>query len=174
MAPKKAVYLAVNEAAEPNEVTEEWTITRRFSRHPQVLRSAAAGECELVIVDSLEALLARDLENGVALLAQLNALGVGVRSIQEPEITTEGPSGEGFAAFLEAVQKASKQRLKRNILAGQKRAERTGKTLGRPQKPVDAGEARRLSKAGKTVREIADALKISKSTVHRVLASKMR
>lgn len=143
-------------------------------RAAELLKRAAQGEFATVVVDSLVELLARDLENGVALLAQLNALGIGVRSIQEREITTEGPAGRGLAAFLEAVEKARKQRLKRNILAGQKRAERAGKPLGRPRRVVDSGEARRLADAGKTVREIADMLKIPKSTVQRVLASKMR
>jgi len=59
MALRRAAYLAVSEAADPNDLREEWTITRRFRRRGGILANAATGEFEVVIINSLEELLSK-------------------------------------------------------------------------------------------------------------------
>ena len=55
------------------------------------------------------------------------------------------------------------------VKAGLRRARKNGKKLGRPSKKVDEYEIRRLSSEGRSLRQIAAELNVSKNTVARHL-----
>ena len=69
---------------------------------------------------------------------------------------------EGIASF-------ERRRIVERIGAGLERARAQGRTLGRPRVIVNRAKVWSLRDAGKSIREIAAALKLSHGTVYRIL-----
>jgi DNA invertase Pin-like site-specific DNA recombinase len=159
--------------AERSSLHSAWRIVGEFARLPDHLRAARRKEFEVVIFWSFADLLAENPE-AISSLAELICLGIEVFSLREPRITTHGVNGRTLAAFLQVFAKARKQGLARTIRKGQKRAERAGKTIGRPRRSVDRALIRRLAKRGESVRAIAAQAGTSKSTVQRIVRGASR
>jgi DNA invertase Pin-like site-specific DNA recombinase len=73
---------------------------------------------------------------------------------------------------LAALAEFERDLIRERTREGLKAARRRGAVLGRPPKVLDRAEierARRLSKAGRNIRKIAEVLEVSKSVVHRAL-----
>ena len=62
-------------------------------------------------------------------------------------------------------------RLSERTLAGLARARKQGRVGGRPKVVVDRLRVQRLHQAGKSLGEIAAAVGVSKSSVHRILTA---
>jgi DNA invertase Pin-like site-specific DNA recombinase len=58
------------------------------------------------------------------------------------------------------------------VRAGLRNAKAKGTRLGRPRISMDVSRVARLRAEGRTVREIADALGVSRSLVHKTLANR--
>ncbi len=90
-------------------------------------------------------------------------------SYQE-NIDTSSPLGSAIFTIISAVAQLERDIIAERVKAGLRRARENGKTLGRPKGTAhDVDAIHRLKSEGLSVRQIAQALQTSKSTVARLL-----
>jgi DNA invertase Pin-like site-specific DNA recombinase len=94
--------------------------------------------------------------------------GIDFVSYQE-NIDTSSPLGSAIFTIISAVAQLERDIIAERVKAGLRRARENGKRLGRPSKKVDRYEIRRLRSEGRSLREIAAELNVSKNTVARHL-----
>jgi DNA invertase Pin-like site-specific DNA recombinase len=114
---------------------------------------------------------ARSVSHLLRALETFNALGVAFVSLSE-QIDTSTPTGKMVFTVLGAVAELERSLIAERVRAGLRNARAKGKRLGRPRVSVDASKMARLRAEGRTVREIADALGVSRSLVHKTLANR--
>lgn len=114
--------------------------------------------------------LGRSLRNLVELIAQLQARGVGFKSLQE-NIDTTTASGKLFLHIFGALSEFERELIRERTMAGLKAAADRGRKGGRPramdEKKID--QARALHRSQIPVAEICQTLGISKGTLYRSL-----
>jgi putative DNA-invertase from lambdoid prophage Rac len=105
----------------------------------------------------------------IATLQELAALQVGFVSLTEAlDLTT--PSGRALAGMLAVFAEFERDILRDRVKAGIAQARKEGKPHGRPPTAARLGEqARRLTQEGKSKREIATRLGISRTSVRRLV-----
>ncbi len=112
---------------------------------------------------------ARSTRHLVTALEQFNALGVDFISLSE-SIDTSTPMGKMVFTVLAAVAELELSLIRERVMMGLQRAKAQGKKLGRPRGSAqDAERIKQLKSEGLSVRQIAQALQTSKSTVARLL-----
>ena len=114
---------------------------------------------------------ARSTRHLVTALEQFNALGVDFISLSE-SIDTSTPMGKMVFTVLAAVAELELSLIRERVIMGLQRAKAQGKHLGRP--PGTKASVRKIQKLksqGLSVRQIASEMKVSKSTVSRLLNS---
>jgi DNA invertase Pin-like site-specific DNA recombinase len=104
-------------------------------------------------------------------LEVLSSHGVGYRSFTEQYLDSCGMFKDAVLAILAVIAKQERVRLSERTLAGLQRARKAGRIGGRPKVVCDRGKVERLAKAGKSLAEIADAVGVSKSSVHRIISA---
>ena len=114
---------------------------------------------------------ARSVSHLLRALENFNALGVGFVSLSE-QIDTSTPTGKMVFTVLGAVAELERSLIAERVRAGLRNARAKGTRLGRPRISVDASRVARLRAEGRTVREIADTLGVSRSLVHKTLANR--
>jgi DNA invertase Pin-like site-specific DNA recombinase len=114
---------------------------------------------------------ARSVSHLLRALENFNALGVSFVSLSE-QIDTSTPTGKMVFTVLGAVAELERSLIAERIRAGLRNARAKGKRLGRPRISLDFSRVTRLRAEGRTVREIADALGVSRSLVHKTLANR--
>jgi DNA invertase Pin-like site-specific DNA recombinase len=114
---------------------------------------------------------ARSVSHLLRALETFNALGIGFVSLSE-QIDTSTPTGKMVFTVLGAVAELERSLIAERVRAGLRNARAKGTRLGRPRVIVDASSVARLRAEGRTVREIADALGVSRSLVHKTLANR--
>lgn len=114
---------------------------------------------------------ARSVSHLLRALETFNALGVAFVSLSE-QIDTSTPTGKMVFTVLGAVAELERSLIAERVRAGLRNARAKGKRLGRPRVNVDASQVGRLRAEGRTVREIANALGVSRSLVHKTLANR--
>jgi DNA invertase Pin-like site-specific DNA recombinase len=102
-------------------------------------------------------------------LQTLTQYGVGYRSFTEQYLDSCGMFREAVISILAVIAKQERVRLSERTIAGLQRARARGRIGGRPRAACDPSEVRQLKADGKTIAEIALRLKVSKSTVYRIL-----
>jgi len=112
---------------------------------------------------------ARSVSHLLRALENFNALGVGFVSLSE-QIDTSTPTGKMVFIVLGAVAELERSLIAERVRAGLRNAK--GTRLGRPRISVDASRVARLRAEGRTVREIAVTLGVSRSLVHKTLANR--
>ena len=126
-------------------------------------------EIDVVLVWRLDR-WGRPVADLVATLQELTALGVGFVSVTEAlDLTT--PAGRAMAGLLSVFAEFERDIMRERVRAGLAHARLQGTRLGRP--PTAAGEAgsiRDLFLAGISKSEIARRLKLSRTSVLRLLA----
>ena len=105
-------------------------------------------------------------------LEVLSGYGVGYRSFTEQYLDSCGMFKDAVLAILAVIAKQERVRLSERTIAGLQRARRAGRIGGRPRVVCDRGKIERLAKAGKSLAEIADAVGVSKSSVHRIISAR--
>ena len=73
--------------------------------------------------------------------------------------------------ILAVIAKQERIRLSERTLAGLQRARKAGRVGGRPKVVCDRLKVQRLHQAGKSLGDIAAAVGVSKSSVHRLLTN---
>jgi DNA invertase Pin-like site-specific DNA recombinase len=114
---------------------------------------------------------ARSVSHLLRALETFNALGVAFVSLSE-QMDTSTPTGKMVFTVLGAVAELERSLIAERVRAGLRNARAKGKRLGRPRLSVDASQMARLRAEGRTVREIADTLSVSRSLVHKTLANR--
>ena len=113
--------------------------------------------------------LFRSLKHLILTLQEFDELGIKFISLKDQiDLTTS--SGRLLMQIIGAMGEFEAALIKERVKAGLAAAKAKGKALGRPKKRNDA-EILKLKGAGKTVRQIAEKLHISKSTVSNALSN---
>jgi DNA invertase Pin-like site-specific DNA recombinase len=100
-----------------------------------------------------------------------NALGVAIVGLSE-QMDTGTPTGRMLFTVLAAIAELERSSIAERVRAGLRDARAKDKRLGRPRISLDAYGRARLRAEGRTVREIADALGVPRSLVHKTLANR--
>jgi DNA invertase Pin-like site-specific DNA recombinase len=112
----------------------------------------------------------RSLRHLVNALADLESLGVSFISIKD-NLDLSTPSGRLMFQIIGAMAEFERSLIQERVRAGLRNARAKGKTLGRPRKVVDAARIARLRAHGRSIREIAEELRCSRSLVHKTLVN---
>src|SRR4030095_2717617 len=134
------------------------------------LMSAARGRAfDALLVWRLDR-LARSVRHLTALGGELEALG-GDLVVPGQSIDTSTPTGRLLFNVLGAIAEFERDLIRDRVVAGMRAAQRRGKAIGRPQRLQGDQRERivRLRRSGRSLREIATLLGVSKSTVGRAL-----
>ncbi|MGC2331652.1 MAG: recombinase family protein [Candidatus Acidiferrales bacterium] len=114
---------------------------------------------------------ARSVSHLLRALETFNALGIAFVSLSE-QIDTSTPTGKMVFTVLGAVAELERSLIAERVRAGLRNARAKGTRLGRPRSALDTPRALRMRAQGRTIREIADALGVSRSLVHKTLANR--
>src|SRR6478736_398331 len=112
---------------------------------------------------------ARSVSHLLRALETFRALGVDFVSYSE-QMDTSTPAGKMVFTVLAAVAELERSLIVERVRAGLRNARARGKKLGRPCMGVDAAKIGRLREQGRSIREIAEELGMSRSLVHKTLA----
>lgn len=135
-----------------------------------LLQGAHRRQFDTVLVWALDRLSREGIAKLSGYLEALRRSGVRVLSHQEPWLDTSGPVSDLLIAIFGWVAQQERARIRERILAGLERAKGKGKILGRPELSFDIEIAKRMKQEGKSLRTIAKALMVSKSTLSRTLS----
>ena len=137
----------------------------------KLLDAARRREIDVVLVWRLDR-WGRSVADLLATLQELEHLGVGFVSLTEAlDLTT--PAGRAMAALLAVFAEFEREILRERVRAGLAHARQNGTRLGRPQTAaLQTGQVRKLYRAGVSKAEIARGLRIGRTSVRRILATK--
>ena len=113
---------------------------------------------------------ARSVSHLLRALETFNALGIAFVSLSE-QMDTTTPTGKMVFTVLGAVAELERSLIAERVRAGLRNARAKGKRLGRPPAVLDAARIARLRAQGRSIREIAEELRCSRSLVHKTLAN---
>jgi DNA invertase Pin-like site-specific DNA recombinase len=136
------------------------------------LRAAVrAGEFDRVFVYRLDRLSRGGIRDTLAIVAEFREHGCKIETVADG-FSLEGPGADVVLAVLAWAAQMERAAIGERIAAARVRIESDGGTWGRPPRlsAAEIAKCLSLSKAGRTVRQIAVALKIPKSTVGRVVS----
>lgn len=165
-------------AARGETVTQWWSEQRsaRSTDRPVLseLRAAARrGELRALYVFRLDRLTRSGIRDTLGLLEELRGAGVRVTTVSDG-FSLDGPMSEVVIAVMAWAAQQERAALGERIAAARARVEASGGSWGRPQR-VTADLERRIRKlrAEKmTIRQIAQRVRVPKSTVAAVLSEK--
>ena len=114
--------------------------------------------------------LARSVRHLTTVAGELEALGIDL-IVPGQSIDTSTPTGRLLFNVLGAIAEFERDLIRDRVVAGMRAAQRRGRAVGRPQLLTGDQRARivRLRRSGRSLREIASLLGVSKSTVGRAL-----
>src|SRR2546427_1584153 len=135
----------------------------------KLLEAARRREIDVVLVWRLDR-WGRSVTDLLATLQELEHLGVGFVSLTEAlDLTT--PAGRAMAGLLAVFAEFEREIMRERVRAGLAHARRNGQRLGRPVTAgLQAGQVRKLHRAGVTKADIARRLQIGRTSVRRILA----
>src|ERR1700726_294634 len=113
---------------------------------------------------------ARSVSHLLRALETFKALGIDFVSYSE-QMDTSTPAGKMVFTVQGAVAELERSLTVERVGAGLRNARAKGKTLGRPRVAVGAATTARLCSQGRTIREIADEPRYSRSLVYKTLAN---
>lgn len=117
--------------------------------------------------------LGRSLSHLIQIIQDLGARGVGFRSLTE-SIDTTTPTGTLLFHIMGALAEFERGLLAERTRAGMAAAKRRGDHIGRPQAMTGAQirHARQLIEEGKPWKEVAQIVRVARSTLYRTLGSR--
>jgi DNA invertase Pin-like site-specific DNA recombinase len=102
-------------------------------------------------------------------LETFDAFGVAFVSPSE-EVDTSTPMGKMVFTVLGAVAESEQSLIAEHVRTGLRNARSKGTRLGCPRVSLDASRVAQLRSQGRTIREIADVLGVSRGLIHKTLA----
>jgi DNA invertase Pin-like site-specific DNA recombinase len=154
-----------------------WFVEKRSAKNldrPELaaLREAVRrGEVRAVYVFRLDRFARSGIRDTFALLDELRSAGCRVVTVADG-FDLDGPLSEVVTAVMAWAAQMERLALGERIAAARTRVEAAGGSWGRPRRADSAmlAQARELQEAGRSLREIAIALKIPRSTLQGMLA----
>ncbi len=134
----------------------------------RMLAGAQAGRFDVVAVWKLDR-LGRSLQHVLGVLDQLAGQGVEFVSLRDAGMDSTTPAGRLFTAMIAAFAAFERDLIRERVVAGVRRAQAAGRHCGRPKVEVDLRPAVALLKEGRSLKETARILKISRNTLRRRL-----
>lgn len=132
----------------------------------QLRQDAHAGLFSRLYLFRLDRLTRSGIRDTLAVVHELRAAGVEIISVTET-LPLHGPMGDFVLAGMAFAAQMERVAIGERISAARERVEEEGGAWGRPRRLDDAGVARirALRAEGRTIREIAVAVKVPRSTV---------
>lgn len=129
----------------------------------------AAGKVKRLYVYALDRLTRSGILDTFALVAELRQGGAELVSVADP-FDLAGPASEVIIAVMAWAAQQERTRLHARLAAARARVEAAGGRWGRPSRltPAEVAEVQRRLTGGATVRQVAAAMKVPRSTVGRV------
>jgi len=134
----------------------------------RMLEQAREGRFDLVAIWKLDR-LARSVAHLLHLADSLNAWGVGLVSVRDAHVDTTTPAGRFTLQILGAVAELERSLIRERVVAGVRRAQAAGKHCGRPKVELDLRPAVALLEQGRSLKETARILGLSRNTLRRRL-----
>lgn len=159
---------------------ESWydeTITGRTLKRPalaQLREDARSRRVKTIFVFALDRLSRAGILDSLALLRELESVGVVVVSLKDPIPEPGMPHRDLVLSVLFWVAEMESKRRSERTRAGLEVARRRGKRLGRKPREVDLERVLALRDSGRSWRSIAKALKTPKATLLRAAKSFVR
>lgn len=155
------------------EVKEVGSGAKTRPQREEILKAARRRELDAIVVWRLDR-WGRSLLDLIGTLQELHTVGVGFVSLTEAlDMTT--PGGRALAGMLAVFAEFERDILRDRVKAGIAQARKEGRPHGRPPSArLHAAEVHTLFSGGASKRRIAAQLRISRSSVRRLLESKPR
>jgi len=135
----------------------------------QLMDDARKRKFDVVLVWRFDR-FARSTRHLINALEEFKNLGIDFVSFQE-NIDTSSPLGSAIFTIISAVAQLERDVIAERVKAGLRRAKESGRKLGRPRVAADADKIAALRAQGRSWREIAEELGISKGTAQRTFYS---
>ena len=133
----------------------------------RMMAAARAGKLDLVAVFRFDR-FARDTRHLLTALDDLRCLGVDFISLRE-QVDTSTPMGKAMFTIIAAVAQLERDIIRERVIAGVRRAQAAGKHCGRPRVEMDLRPALALLREGRSLKEAARILQVSRNTLRRRL-----
>jgi DNA invertase Pin-like site-specific DNA recombinase len=126
---------------------------------------------DVIIVTKIDR-FARSTLDLLTMLKDLEARGVGFRSLGEPQIDTTSAHGELMLTMLGAIATFERKLIRQRCAEGLARAKAEGRPLGRKHAldPHQRREAKAMLESGRTQRDVARLLGVGQATIARLAA----
>lgn len=131
--------------------------------------NACAGKIHRVYVFKYDRLCRTGVRDLLNVVEEFRAVGADIVAVADV-VDLAGPAAEMILAALAFAAKLERTAINDRISAARERIEAQGGSWGRPKRALDLATAQRLKGEGRTLREIAVALKCPKATIQRALA----
>jgi DNA invertase Pin-like site-specific DNA recombinase len=168
-------------ASARGDVVAEWYEDRLTGggRHPpelvRLLEHARHGHIAKLYVYRLDRLGRRGIRDLLGIVQELQSFGVELVTIADGfTFDNKSPTHELIMAMMAWAAHMERLAIGERIADARVRVEAKGGAWGRPRRmqPFQERRARELAKAGKSVREIAAALKVPRATIGRIVSQK--
>ena len=132
-----------------------------------LMQDAALRRFDAVLVWKLDR-FGRSVRHCLDGIESLRAHGVRFLAVSQSIDTDESnPTARLLLHILASVAEFEREMIRERVCAGVRNAKRNGKQLGRKRVVFDRSKIQEMYQAGSSIREIADMLKLKRSTVHR-------
>jgi DNA invertase Pin-like site-specific DNA recombinase len=135
----------------------------------RLMSDARRRKFDVVVVWKLDR-FGRSLKHLLNTLAEFEALGIAFVSLRD-SLDLSTPSGRLMFQVIGAMAEFERALLRERVRAGIAHARSKGRKFGRPKVTVEAGRISSLRSEGLTIRQIATALGVSRSLVHKALSN---
>ena len=157
------------------EVVAEYTdrISGTKARRPgldELMRDARRGRFDIVLVWAADR-IARSTRHFLEILDELNHLGVAFASFREP-IDTGGPLGRALVVIIGAISELERNLIVERVRSGMRRARLEGRQIGRQPLALDRAAILKDRQSGQSLSQLAQSYRVSRTTIHRVLAER--
>jgi DNA invertase Pin-like site-specific DNA recombinase len=163
--------------------SQNWTLIHEYvdrasgkrsdrQQFQKMFEAASRREFDILLFWSLDRLSREGTVETLNHLQRLTGYGVNYRSFTEQYLDSTGIFKEAVIGILAAVAKQERVRLSERTIAGLQRARAEGRVGGRPRVDDDPRIMRalqRLRKQGRSIRQIAAELRLSNSTVAKLI-----
>lgn len=171
---------AIRRAAKARgDVVRDWYIEKRSAstlEREELARlraDARAGKVHKLYVFRIDRLSRSGIRDTLAVVDELRTHGCTIATVADG-FSLDGPGSEIVLAVIAWAAQMERSALGERIAASRLKVEASGGSWGRPRS-VDPGTVERaqaLQAKGKTIRQIAIALKVPRSSIHRALSQK--
>ena len=133
----------------------------------RMMADARRGKLDVVAVWRFDR-FARDTRHLLVTMEEFRQLGVEFISLRE-QVDTSTPMGKAMFTIISAISELERDLIRERVIAGVRRAQAAGKHCGRPRVEMDLRPATALLKEGRSLKETARILGVSRNTLRRRL-----